>query len=78
MPSPQYTYSPAAKQPINWPKIILWVFGLLVLATIFVFFILNPLNLFSEKANDLYNETQNQGITVGEPNPNSYDCANDT
>jgi len=74
-----YQYSPAdTPRIINWAKIILWGIGIGILISIFIFLILNPLNLFSEKANDLLNNSNgNQGIAVGEPNPNGYDCSAD-
>ena len=36
---------------------------------------MDPLSLISKKANDLLNNSQ--GIAVGEPNPNGYDCSSD-
>lgn len=36
---------------------------------------MDPLSLISKKANDLLNNSQ--GIAVGEPNPNGYDCTKD-
>ncbi|MDP3992492.1 MAG: excalibur calcium-binding domain-containing protein [Nanoarchaeota archaeon] len=71
-----YEYVPADRpRIINWPKIILWTLGILILAFIIVFFIMDPLSLISDKANDLLNNSQ--GIAVGEPNPNGYDCSSD-
>ena len=67
---PQYSYYPA-QQPriINWPKIVLWTLGILILAFIIVFFILRPLSKVSEEADNLLNETQGQETT--------YDCSSD-
>ncbi len=73
---PSYPYYPA-QQPriINWPKFILWGLGILILGFIIVFFIIDPLNLIKDKANGLINNSN--GIAVGEPNPNGYNCSAD-
>src|SRR3972149_12031392 len=69
MPSyPQYPYTQPQK-PTNWPKIILITLGILILGFIIVFFILRPLSLVSNRADNLLNETQGQETT--------YDCSSD-
>ena len=50
-------------------KIILITLGILILAFIIVFFILRPLSLVSNRADNLLNETQGQETT--------YDCSSD-
>ena len=61
-----YEYIPAdSPRIINWPKIILWTLGILILAFIIVFFIMDPLNLIKEKANDLLNDNVNGNNNVG-------------
>ena len=62
MPLP-YPYS--EPKTTNWPKIILWGLGIIILAAIIIFFIMDPLSLISNKANDFLN------------NPNGYDCTED-
>lgn len=78
-----YQYIPADKpRIINWPKIILWGLGILILAFIIVFFILDPLSLIKDKANDLLNNSRgnnaNSNNNVGDLGINTPDCANDT
>jgi len=56
----------------NWPKIILITLGILILAFIIVFFIIDPLNVISKKANNLINETSGGALS-----DNTYDCSSD-
>ncbi len=83
MPYPQYPYSKPTRSTKNWPKIILWTLGILILTAIIVFFIMDPLSLISEKADNLLNQTQNQEDNVNDNNSagslgnNTYDCSSD-
>ena len=63
-----YQYYPVDRpRIINWPKMILWTLGILVLAAIVVFFIMDPLSLISDKVRDIY---------AGGPGI-AYDCSSD-
>src|SRR3989337_644693 len=62
-----YEYTPAdTPRIINWPKIILWGLGILILAFIIVFFIMDPLSLIKEKADGLLNNSLNNSEVVNE------------
>ncbi len=76
---PSYSYSPGPKPSIDWPKIIWAIFGILVIIVVFFLFIWKPLNEVSKRTNDFLNQSQNnsQGIAIGEPNPNGYNCSSD-
>jgi len=67
-PHNAYQYYPASRpRIINWPKIILWGLGILILGAIIAFFILDPLSIISDKADGLLNQVQGAG----------YDCSKD-
>jgi hypothetical protein len=81
---PQYPYYPVARPGLNWPKIILAVIGILLLAFIVFFFILDPLDLISKEADNLFDGAQgNQGdnVNAGGTVPSGsgdYNCDTDT
>jgi len=78
-----YQYIPADRpRIINWPKVILWTLGILILGFIIVFFILDPLNLIKERVNDLLNQGNNVNDNnnvggLGINNNSLYDCTRD-
>ena len=56
-----YQYIPVDRpRIINWPKIILWGLGILILVFIIVFFIIKPLSQVSDRADDLLNQSDNR------------------
>src|SRR3990172_3635948 len=74
-----YQYIPVDRPRIvNWPKIILWGLGILILAFIIVFFIMDPLNLIKERTNDLLNDSIATETNFVCPDGNNCICNVDT
>jgi hypothetical protein len=73
---PQSPYNPYTepKRPANIPKILLICFAIIVLFVAGLF-----LYIYSKGTNNNNDGVlpNNNGITVGEPNPNGYDCSSD-
>jgi len=64
------------EQPKNWPLIILITIAAIILISFVVYFIINKSSSGSD-SNSFDTQGADQGIAVGEPNPNGYDCTED-
>ena len=81
--APLYPYAEPDKPQRPWGLIIILSLSIIGVLAIMWFFIIKPIGIISDKAGDLFNQTQNQGnnqgIAVGEPNPGAcnedlYNC----